>query len=177
MHVPAVNSAGAEVLPSSTPHYSYAYELPSEEEERFEKLFRQLDVNGDGRIDVTELAQSLHIHGVPENLKESYAMVRNNALIFTFTCYQSLLCSCLPFLALQKFIQQSDLNQSGDVTLAEFIHYVREHEKKLLISFSNLDTDRDGRIKVNELVGAFRDLGVAISHKEAARLMKRYNSI
>lgn len=62
----------ADVLPIS--HYSY--ELPIEEEERFEKLFRQLDVNGDGRIDILELSQSLHKHGVPENLKESYATVR-----------------------------------------------------------------------------------------------------
>jgi Ca2+-binding EF-hand superfamily protein len=49
--------------------------MPTVEEERFEKLFRQLDVNGDGRIDILELSQSLHKHGVPENLKESYATV------------------------------------------------------------------------------------------------------
>lgn len=73
MHLPANNSAGAEALPLPVPHYSY--ELPTEEEERLEKLFRQLDVNGDGRIDVSELSQSLHIHGVPDNLKESYATV------------------------------------------------------------------------------------------------------
>ena len=49
--------------------------MPTEEEERFEQLFRQLDVNGDGRIDIVELSQSLHKHGVPDNLKESYATV------------------------------------------------------------------------------------------------------
>nr|SVE76807.1 EOG090X0MQF [Daphnia longispina] len=136
------DNPSGEVLP--VPHYSY--ELPTVEEERFEKLFRQLDVNGDGRIDIIELSQSLHKHGVPENLKESYAT---------------------------KFIQQSDLNQSGDVSLAEFIYYVSEHEKKLLLLFSNLDTDKDGRIKVNELITAFRDLGVAISRQEAAQLLKR----
>nr|SVE91561.1 EOG090X0MQF [Daphnia sinensis] len=130
------------------PHYSY--ELPTEEEERFEKLFRQLDVNGDGRIDILELSQSLHKHGVPENLKESYAT---------------------------KFIQQSDLNQSGDVSLAEFIYYVREHEKKLQLLFTNLDTDKDGRIKVNELITAFRDLGVAISRQEAAQLIDKDGSL
>lgn len=65
------------------------------------------------------------------------------------------------------------MNQSGDVTLAEFIHYVREHEKKLQLVFANLDTDKDGRIKVNELVAAFRDLGVSISRKEAVQLLKR----
>ena len=65
------NSSSGEILPAI--HYSY--ELPSDDEERFEKLFRQLDVNGDGRIDITELSESLHEHGVPENLKNSYAEV------------------------------------------------------------------------------------------------------
>nr|SVE77400.1 EOG090X0MQF [Daphnia lumholtzi]SVE78657.1 EOG090X0MQF [Daphnia lumholtzi]SVE79288.1 EOG090X0MQF [Daphnia lumholtzi] len=139
----SVNTA-SEIVP----HYSY--ELPIEEEERFEKLFRQLDVNGDGRIDILELSQSLHKHGVPENLKESYAT---------------------------KFIQQSDLNQSGDVSLAEFIYYVREHEKKLQLLFTNLDTDKDGRIKVNELITAFRDLGIAISRQEAAQLIDKDGSL
>ena len=59
------------------------------------------------------------------------------------------------------------------MSLAEFIYYVSEHEKKLLLLFSNLDTDMDGRIKVNELITAFRDLGVAISRQEAAQLLKR----
>lgn len=66
------------------------------------------------------------------------------------------------------------MNASGDVTFAEFIHYVTEHEKKLRLLFTNLDTDRDGRIKANELVSAFRDLGIAISKKEALQLLKRY---
>ena len=77
------------------------------------------------------------------------------------------------YLLLQKFIQSSDLNQSGDVTLAEFIHYVREHEKKLQLVFASLDTDKDGRIKVHELIVAFRDLGVSITATEAQQLLKR----
>lgn len=67
-----------QILP--VPHYSY--ELPMEEEERFEKLFKQLDVNGDGRIDIVELSQSLHKHGVPDNLKESYATVNSTSIYF-----------------------------------------------------------------------------------------------
>ena len=59
------------------------------------------------------------------------------------------------------------------MTLAEFIYYVREHEKKLKLVFSNLDTDKDGRIKTNEIVTAFRDLGIAITQKEASKLLKR----
>jgi len=137
----ASNSTG-EILP--VPHYSY--DLPTEDEERFEQIFRQLDVNGDGRIDIAELSASLHKHGVPDNLKDSYA---------------------------KKFIQHSDLNQSGDISLAEFIYYVREHEKKLNLVFADFDSDRDGRIKVDEIVVAFRDLGISISHAEALQLLKR----
>jgi len=63
--------SSSQVLPP--PHYSY--ELPSDEEDRLSELFEQLDVNGDGRIDIRELSQSLHMHGVPESLKQSYAEV------------------------------------------------------------------------------------------------------
>jgi solute carrier family 25 (mitochondrial phosphate transporter), member 23/24/25/41 len=44
----------------------------------------------------------------------------------------------------QKFIEQSDQNKSGDISLAEFIHYVREHEKKLHLQFHSLDVNKDG---------------------------------
>ena len=44
----------------------------------------------------------------------------------------------------QKFIERSDQNQSGDLTLAEFVHYVIEHEKKLKLVFSSLDHNKDG---------------------------------
>lgn len=45
---------------------------------------------------------------------------------------------------IQTFLQQSDKTDSGDVGLAEFIHYVREHEKNLRLQFSHLDKNRDG---------------------------------
>lgn len=82
----------SEVLPP--PHYSY--ELPSDEEERLSELFEQLDVNGDGRIDIRELSQSLHMHGVPESLKQSYAEVTVNNLILT----------CLNMILIKLFIAE-----------------------------------------------------------------------
>lgn len=45
---------------------------------------------------------------------------------------------------LQKFLARSDRTKSGDITMAEFIHYIREHEKNLRLQFSNLDQNRDG---------------------------------
>ena len=44
----------------------------------------------------------------------------------------------------QKFLQQSDQTDSGDIGLAEFIHFVRNHEKHLKLQFSHMDKNRDG---------------------------------
>jgi len=46
----------------------------------------------------------------------------------------------------QKFLERSDQNKSGDVSIAEFIHYVKEHEKNLRLQFSHLDKNKDGEI-------------------------------
>ena len=60
----------------------------------------------------------------------------SNACLSLTTCGRSL----------QKFIDRSDQNQSGDLTLAEFVHYVIEHEKKLRLVFSSLDHNKDGEL-------------------------------
>jgi len=44
----------------------------------------------------------------------------------------------------------SDANKSGSITLAEFIHYVKEHEKSLRLSFSNIDKNKDGKKVFND---------------------------
>ena len=41
---------------------------------------------------------------------------------------------------------RSDQTKSGDISLAEFIHYVREHEKNLRLQFTDLDKNKDGKI-------------------------------
>lgn len=46
---------------------------------------------------------------------------------------------------LQTFLRQSDRTASGDVGLAEFVYYVREHEKNLKLQFSHLDKNQDGK--------------------------------
>lgn len=40
--------------------------IPYEDEERLEKLFKELDTNGDGRIDIHDLTQVLEKRGVPQ---------------------------------------------------------------------------------------------------------------
>lgn len=58
-------------------------------------------------------------------------------------------CACLKtglfLFFFQKFLASSDRTKSGDISLAEFIHYVREHEKNLRLQFSHLDKNKDGK--------------------------------
>lgn len=44
-------------------------------------------------------------------------------------------------------MKESDMNKSGDIGLEEFINYVREHEKNLHLQFSQLDRNKDGKVK------------------------------
>lgn len=50
---------------------------------------------------------------------------------------------------------------------------MREHEKNLRLQFSHLDKNRDGKVDLEELISAFKDLGVDIKHNEALRLLNR----
>lgn len=73
----------------------------------------------------------------------------------------------------KKFLQETSTSISGDVTLADFLHYVREHEKKLKLHFSDLDTNKDGKIDLEELIKAFHELGIPLEKMEAKNLLQR----
>ncbi|XP_003396342.3 calcium-binding mitochondrial carrier protein SCaMC-2 isoform X1 [Bombus terrestris] len=73
----------------------------------------------------------------------------------------------------EQFLASSDSTKSGDITLAEFIHYVREHEKNLRLQFSHLDKNKDGKIDLEELIKAFEELGIKMDYNEAKKLLQR----
>jgi Ca2+-binding EF-hand superfamily protein len=55
---------------SSLQNVHYYHELAAEDEERLEKLFNKLDVDGNGRIDIHDLSASLKEFGLnPEHAK------------------------------------------------------------------------------------------------------------
>uniref|UniRef100_A0A336KC21 CSON004428 protein n=1 Tax=Culicoides sonorensis TaxID=179676 RepID=A0A336KC21_CULSO len=120
----------------------YIYELPENEEKRLEEVFKRLDIDGNGKIDIHDLSEALK----GSKFGQQYA---------------------------EKFIQLSDADKSGDIGLAEFLHYMREHEKKLQLQFSNLDKNRDGAVDLEEIVLAFKELGVEVDRKEAEKLLRR----
>ncbi|XP_043506209.1 calcium-binding mitochondrial carrier protein SCaMC-2 isoform X1 [Polistes fuscatus] len=133
-------SRGGMVHGVMPPHY--LHELPAQDEERLENIFKKLDLDGNGRIDVHDLSKALHEVGVHKRYAE-------------------------------KFLARSDSTKSGDISLAEFIHYVREHEKNLRLQFSDLDKNRDGKIDLEELIRAFKDLGIEMDRGEATKLLQR----
>lgn len=51
-----------------TPHYFI--ELPQEDEERLENLFKSLDVDGNGKIDIHDLSEALREFGVHHKYAE-----------------------------------------------------------------------------------------------------------
>ncbi|XP_072756356.1 calcium-binding mitochondrial carrier protein SCaMC-2 isoform X1 [Anoplolepis gracilipes] len=140
-----VSASPAARVVATPPPAHYLHELPAQDEERLERLFQRLDLDGNGRIDVHDLSQALREVGVHTQYAQ-YA---------------------------QKFLARSDSTKSGDISLAEFIHYIREHEKNLRLQFSNLDKNRDGKIDLEELIRAFKDLGIEIAREDATKLLQR----
>ncbi|KAH8371227.1 hypothetical protein KR093_006678 [Drosophila rubida] len=139
--VPSQTNLAVDVV-SGVPISIMPNEIPAEDEERLERIFNQLDRDGDGKIDIHDLSAALHEFG----LSSVYAV---------------------------KFLQQSDKDQSGNVGFAEFLTYVREHEKNLCLQFSHLDKNRDGKVDLEELISAFKDLGLDVDVDEARKLLSR----
>lgn len=51
-------------------------------------------------------------------------------------------CVCL---CLQKIVMSGDQNKDGSLDFHEFTKYLKEHEKKLRLTFKSLDRNNDGR--------------------------------
>ena len=74
---------------------------------------------------------------------------------------------------IQMFLERADATSSADLTLQEFIEHLQRHEKQLHFVFTKLDTNKDGRVTSAEIKVAFKTLGIAISLKEAEKLVSR----
>jgi Ca2+-binding EF-hand superfamily protein len=67
----------------------------------------------------------------------------------------------------------SDLDNSGDVSIDEFISHLQAHEQKLRQVFRQVDRDQNGQLDVHELMEASRRLGIPLSLKDATSMITR----
>lgn len=69
------------------PHYFH--EMPHEDEERLEKLFNSLDLDGKGKIDIHDLSEALKKAGLHHGYAEVRSFLLNPTPLFPFEadCY------------------------------------------------------------------------------------------
>ncbi|KAG5209489.1 hypothetical protein MG293_008105 [Ovis ammon polii] len=67
------------------------------------------------------------------------------------------------FFSFRDNLQKSavELYEGGSLDLEEFILYLQEQERCLLLLFHSLDCDQDGQINVSEIQQNFRALGIS----------------
>uniref|UniRef100_A0A674NQS0 Solute carrier family 25 member 24 n=1 Tax=Takifugu rubripes TaxID=31033 RepID=A0A674NQS0_TAKRU len=112
-------------------------------ESRGRALFAKLDANKDGKVDVSELRAGLAAMGIKSGKG-----------------------------AAQKIISSGDKDEDEGLDFSEFSKYLKEHEKKLKLTFKSLDKNNDGRIDHTEIKQSLADLGLDISKEEAEKILQ-----
>ncbi|XP_074507176.1 mitochondrial adenyl nucleotide antiporter SLC25A24-like isoform X1 [Sebastes fasciatus] len=105
-------------------------------------LFESLDTNKDGKVDVAELRAGLKAMGI----------FRQGAA--------------------QKIVSSGDQNKDGSLDFNEFSKYLKEHQKKLRLTFKSLDRNNDGRIDASEIQQCLAELGMDISRANAQKILQ-----
>uniref|UniRef100_A0A8D3BKC6 EF-hand domain-containing protein n=1 Tax=Scophthalmus maximus TaxID=52904 RepID=A0A8D3BKC6_SCOMX len=108
----------------------------------YQDLFDRLDTNNDGKVDVAELRAGLKAMG----------MFRQGAA--------------------QKIVSSGDHNKDGSLDFNEFTRYLKEHEKKLRLTFKSLDRNNDGRIDASEIQHSLAELGMDVSREDALKILQ-----
>ena len=72
---------------------------------------------------------------------------------------------------------RSDVDNSGDVSIEEFILHLKNHEQKLKQVFKEVDRNSDGQLDVQELIEASGKLGITLSLDEATNMIKRFKNL
>ncbi|XP_056911709.1 mitochondrial adenyl nucleotide antiporter SLC25A24-like isoform X1 [Takifugu flavidus] len=114
----------------------------ADSERSYQDLFERLDTNKDGKVDVAELRAGLKAMG-----------------IFRLG-------------AAQKIVSSGDQNKDGCLDFNEFSKYLKDHEKKLRLTFKSLDRNNDGRIDALEIQQSLAELGIDISQENAQKILQ-----
>ncbi|XP_013877283.1 mitochondrial adenyl nucleotide antiporter SLC25A24 [Austrofundulus limnaeus] len=114
-----------------------------DETKTYEELFAKLDTNKDGKVDISELREGLAAMGIQTGTG-----------------------------AVQKIISSGDENKDDSLNFQEFSKYLKDHEKKLLLTFKSLDKNNDGNIDYMEIKQSLADLGMDISVEDANKILQ-----
>uniref|UniRef100_A0A673CRX5 EF-hand domain-containing protein n=1 Tax=Sphaeramia orbicularis TaxID=375764 RepID=A0A673CRX5_9TELE len=109
----------------------------------YEELFAKLDTNKDGKVDVSELREGLAAMGIRTGKG-----------------------------AAQKIVSSGDQDKDDGLDFMEFSKYLKEHEKKLQLTFKSLDKNNDGKIDIMEIKQSLADLGLDISKEDAQKILQ-----
>ena len=118
---------------------------PEDDTTRLAELFKRLDHDGDGRINVHDLAIALRRRGIDK-----------------------------PETQATEILAEGDADDSGDITLEEFISYAKRTERKLKLVFTEIDRNRDGKLDLNEILQVAKEqLGIGFRNEEEVKEMIR----
>lgn len=109
----------------------------------YEELFEKLDTNKDGKVDIAELKEGLNAMGIAFGTG-----------------------------AAQKIVSSGDQDKDDGLDFNEFSKYLKEHERKLLLTFKSLDKNNDGSIDYMEIKQSLADLGMDISKEDAEKILQ-----
>ncbi|KAK7150922.1 hypothetical protein R3I93_011999 [Phoxinus phoxinus] len=116
--------------------------LEEDSSKSFAELFEKLDVNKDGKVDVSELKTGLATMG--------FSMGKGEA---------------------QKIVASGDTDKNEGLDFEEFSKYLKEHEKKLRLTFKSLDKNEDGRIDAKEIQQSLKDIGINLTDQDAEKIL------
>ncbi|TAQ85558.1 hypothetical protein B7494_g6103 [Chlorociboria aeruginascens] len=114
-------------------------ETQNSRDARIERLWRQLDPQGKGEIDITALQKGLK--KIDHPLKNAKDM-------------------------LQDVVAAMDKNGDQVIQYEEFRTFVEQTEKELLSLFRSIDRDNNGKLDKTELMEAFRKAGMAVPNSK-----------
>ncbi|XP_005860183.1 PREDICTED: calcium-binding mitochondrial carrier protein SCaMC-1 [Myotis brandtii] len=110
-------------------------------------LFQDLDRNGDGVVDITELREGL------KNWSSTFGLQSE-----------------------KDIFKAGDTNADSGLDFQEFLQYLKDHEKKMRLAFKSLDLNNDGVIETSEIITALKSLGVDISEAQAKNILQSMDS-
>ncbi|KAK5976038.1 calcium-binding mitochondrial carrier protein SCaMC-3 [Trichostrongylus colubriformis] len=118
--------------------------LSPQKEKRLRELYKRLDMDNDGTVDIRDLTAALK-HEMPH----------------------------IPARLAPKLMARLNPRNEDKVDFGEFVNYVLEHEKRLEAIFQDLDKNNDGTVDVREIKAFCKEQGIPLDDNKARSIVER----